>query len=515
MSKWRITLYLHLYHTRLFSIYFLENNLLVYIAYLVYIFSLYISHMTLLQLRKPNFLPYYAWQFILYGGPCVVVWLLYFLAFFPGMMSRDSLDQWQEVITFSFNDWHPAIVSFSYWLLTRIWFSPAIICLAQLLALASAVTYALTKLQQRGAPKWLLLFLTLCISFFPLNGFYVNTLFKDVPFGIAVFVLSIYAVEIFESKGAWLQSNRNIFCLALALTCVWLIRHNGLLTSLLTIACLFGFYFRYRNRVLLAALCCFGLVFVVKVPLYRAIHVQGKVYALEILLTHQIGAMLHDGAQLSASEKQVLEKVQPLSVWQKEYNPFTSDNLVFNEHFNYAYLAQPGAREAYIQTWFSLAKRYPNSLIKHQLKVSELVWRLDHQEGSYTYAAHPLIDTNNVGLTTKSLSPTLNQFIKQKYYSTLYKTLFRIILYRPAFYIYLIIISGLLTILLTRSRKYVVALAPIASIIVGVAFTIPVQHVRYLYPCFLVAPLLAANLLLHLSTYRRRTSSPLLATPLP
>lgn len=464
--------------------------------------------------RKPNFLPHYVWQFILYGGPCVVVWLLYFLAFFPGMMSRDSLDQWQEVITFSFNDWHPAIVSFSYWLLTRIWFSPAIICFAQIVALATAVAYALTKLQQRGAPKWLLLALTLFISFFPLNGFYINTLFKDTPFGIAVFVLSVYAMEIVESKGSWLQSKQNIICLALALACVWLIRHNGLFTSLITIACLFICYFRFRRRLFVAALCCFGLVYLIKGPLYSAIHVQGKVYALEIMLTHQIGGMLHDGAQPSSSEKQVLEKVLPLSVWKKEYNPFTSDNLVFNKYFNYTYLAQPGAREAYIKTWFSLAKQYPASLLKHQIKVSELVWRLDHQEGSYTYAAHPLIDANEVGLAINSISPALNKFITQKYYSTFYKTFFRIILYRPAFYIYLIIVSGLLTILITHNYQYALVLAPIASVIIGVALTIPVQHVRYLYPCFLVAPLLVGNLLLHLTNYRNtRSSSTIPATP--
>ncbi|WP_157530639.1 DUF6020 family protein [Hymenobacter norwichensis] len=418
------------------------------------------------------------------------------------MMSRDSLDQWQEVLTFNFNDWHPAIVSFSYWLLTRIWFSPAIICLAQIMALASAVAYGMTKLQQRGAPQWLLILLTLFICFLPLNGFYVNTLFKDVPFAIAVFILSIHAMEIFESGGRWLQSNRNIFCLALSLACVWLIRHNGLLTSLLAIAGLFIFYFPYRKRLAAAALCCFGLVYAVKGPLYSAIHVQGKVYALEILLTHQIGAILHDGAQLSDSEKQVLENVQPLAIWKKEYNPFTSDNLVFNKYFNYKYLAQPGAREKYIATWFSLAKRYPGSLLTHQANVSELVWRLDNQEGSYTYAVHPLIDPNEAGLTTQSISPLLKRIIMHIYYSTFYKPFFRIILYRPALYIYLILASGLVTLFLTRSRRYLIVLAPILSIIVGVALTIPVQHVRYLYPCFLVAPLLIGNLLLHFYRYR-------------
>lgn len=459
--------------------------------------------MPLFPIRKPGFLPVYIWQFIVYAGPCVLVWSLYFLAFFPGMMSRDSLDQWQEVLTFQFNDWHPAIVSLSYWLLTRLWFSPAVICLAQLLVLASAVAYGLTKLQQRGAPQWLLVLLTLFYCLLPLNGFYVNTLFKDVPFGIAVFVLSIHALQLVESGGKWLQSNRNLFSLVLSLACVWLIRHNGLLTSLLTIASLFVFFFPYRRRIAVAAVGCLGLVYAVKGPLYNAIGVQGKVYALEILLTHQIGAMLHDGAQLSASEKQVLEHVQPLAVWQKEYNPFTSDNLVFNEHFNYAYLAQPGARERYIETWFALAKRYPSSLLRHQVKVSELVWRLDHQEGSYTYAIHPLIDANEVGLTTQSISPLLHKIIMRGYYSTFYKTLFRVILYRPAFYIYLIILNGILTISITRNRNYLVVLAPIASIIVGVALTIPVQHVRYLYPCFLVAPLLVGSLLLHLSNYRR------------
>ena len=136
-------------------------------------------------------------------------------------------------MNFRFSDWHPAFNSFLYWLLTRIWFSPAIICLVQLVALASVFAYGMVKLERRGLPQWALLLLVAFFSLFPINGFYVNTIFKDVPFGIAMLLLFIYSIEIFESNGAWLKSNWNIFYLSLVLALVWLFRHNVCLPPLL------------------------------------------------------------------------------------------------------------------------------------------------------------------------------------------------------------------------------------------------------------------------------------------
>jgi hypothetical protein len=440
-----------------------------------------------------------------YAGPCLLVWGVYFLAFYPGMMSRDSLDQWREVQTFHFDDWHPAFDSFAYWVLTRIWFSPAIICMTQMLVLASVFAYGMVKLEKRGLPKWGLVGLTLLFSLFPINGFYVNTLFKDVPFAIAVLLLGLFTEEIVASRGAWLATARHAVALAVVLALVWLIRHNGLLTSLVTLGSLAIVYTQYRRQLALITLGCGALVFLVKGPLYSAIHVDGRPYALDILMAHQMSAVLHAGTQPTAQEKEVLEHVLPLAQWKEYYNPFQSDSLVFSKGFNYTYLGTEAGRRAYIATWASLVPRNLPALLVHQLDVSELAWRPDNQPGSYTYSIHPLIDANNQGLETKSVLPPIQTFLLRAYYFSHSVGVLRALVYRPALYIYLSLLCVGLSCWLLRDRSYLLVLVPLLTIVGGIMLTVPAQHVRYLYPCFLLAPFFAGYFVLHLT--RRDTQA--------
>ncbi|MFD1872018.1 DUF6020 family protein [Hymenobacter bucti] len=420
------------------------------------------------------------------------------------MMSRDSLDQWREVTTFKFDDWHPAFDSFAYWLLTRLWFSPAIICLFQMLVLASVFAYGMGQLEKRGLPKWALVSLTLFFSLFPLNGFYVNTLFKDVPFAIAVLLLALFTEEIVASRGAWLATARHAVGLAVVLALVWLIRHNGLLTSVVTLGSLAVVYARYRKQLALIALGCGALVLLVKGPLYSAIHVNGRPYALDILMAHQMSAVLHDGTQPTAPEKAVLEHVLPLPLWKAYYNPFQSDSLVFSKSFNYTYLGSEAGRRAYMATWASLVPRNLPALLAHQSHVSELAWRPDHQAGSYTYSIHPLLDANDQGLATKSVLPPIQTFLLRAYYFSHSVGLLRALIYRPALYTYLSLLCVGLSGWLLRDRTYLLVLVPLLSIVGGIVLTAPAQHVRYLYPCFLLAPFFAGYLVLHLTRRQAR-----------
>src|SRR5262249_58527353 len=66
-----------------------------------------------------------AWAWLGYGLPSIVVSTVFLLTFWPGLMSADSLDQWRQILTREFNDWHPAFHTLTHWLITRPWGSPA------------------------------------------------------------------------------------------------------------------------------------------------------------------------------------------------------------------------------------------------------------------------------------------------------------------------------------------------------------------------------------------------------
>ena len=461
------------------------------------------SAQNITDLNKSLLQSKYVRPILRYAIPCLLVWGLYFLSFYPGMMSRDSLDQWIEVVAFRFDDWHPAFSSWLYWLLTRLWVSPAVICLTQLLALSVVFAFGMVKLEKRGLPRWALYLITLFFSLFPLNGFLTNTLFKDVPFSIAVLLLFLLTTEIFESNGRWLAKPGNILGLAITLAFITLIRHNGVVTALSTLGGLGVFYVAYGRKLLLLTFCYLALVFLVKGPLYRRLNVQGHSYGLEILLSHQIAAVLHSGQQPTAAEAHVLNEVLPLALWKEKYQPYTSDPLVFDPQYNYNYLARPASRAALIGTWFRLVRSNLPALLEHQVSVSELVWRLDQSKFSYTYAAHPLIDPNPQGLATASVLPLLRNFLVRAYNYSHHRSWFRIVLYRPALYLYAIGLLALLSYWQVRQISYLLTVLPVASVATGLLFTIPCQHVRYLYPVFLLAPFFAGYCLLYWNRHKQ------------
>ena len=61
-----------------------------------------------------------------YALPCIAIWSVYLIAFYPGIMSMDSLNQWDQITNFAkadygFTDAHPVGHTLFLWLITSIW----------------------------------------------------------------------------------------------------------------------------------------------------------------------------------------------------------------------------------------------------------------------------------------------------------------------------------------------------------------------------------------------------------
>ncbi len=79
----------------------------------------------------------------LYVAPCLVIWSVSLLIFWPGLMSADSADQWGQMLSGRYIDAHPVAHTLLIWLVTRgVWPSLAAVALAQIGALA--LVFALT-----------------------------------------------------------------------------------------------------------------------------------------------------------------------------------------------------------------------------------------------------------------------------------------------------------------------------------------------------------------------------------
>ena len=141
-----------------------------------------------------------------YAAPCLVVWSVSLLAFWPGMMSSDSVDQWGQMLSGQYNDVHPAAHTLTIWLVTRVWLSPAAYALAQIGALAFTFALAMRELALAGVSRRVQMALTALFALSPVNNVMVITLWKDIPYAIALLGLFWMLLRVWRAGGGWLHS---------------------------------------------------------------------------------------------------------------------------------------------------------------------------------------------------------------------------------------------------------------------------------------------------------------------
>ena len=149
-------------------------------------------------------------KIIYYAVPSILVWLLYFTAFYPAGMTPDSLAQWDQAHTGQFNDWHPLIYTWFIMVLTFVWDSPAIVSLAQILIMAFIFGYAAYRFEALGVNKKVIWVVTVLFALSPINGIYSITIWKDVLYSAFLLFFSMVILNIVATKGKWLESYMNI-----------------------------------------------------------------------------------------------------------------------------------------------------------------------------------------------------------------------------------------------------------------------------------------------------------------
>jgi hypothetical protein len=254
-----------------------ELSLPIWIAYgVIGTFWLYVTLVFFVSCKfdnqKEQVTGRYAWLY--YALPSFVVFTLYLLAFWPASMSPDSLDQWKQLLRFSFKDWHPVFHTLILWAVTRVWLSPVMPALLQICMLAGACGWVLVRLRSLGVSPPMLLLIALFFALLPVNGLMAVTLWKDIPYSVAMMVLAVLLLELAVSSGVWLDSKKNACLLIVTTVCVSLFRHNGIFPAFGTLlVCILVFPRRWKQLlvVLLAAVSCHTIV---RGPVYHWLDVD-------------------------------------------------------------------------------------------------------------------------------------------------------------------------------------------------------------------------------------------------
>lgn len=197
----------------------------------------------------------------------VVVFSLWLIAFWPGIMSTDSLKIWRgaRLPEVYFND-HPFINALFYRYLIQFWDNTVVVPIAHILLISTLIASVFFYLFRQGIALFLLIPLYLfCILSVPV-GVYNTVLWKDVPFAMLIVLWGCILVLLYRQQrlGRLRISLQQWLVLFLLYMALGLTRHNGVIYFIVIPICFvtLGLVPFSKKKILVTAVSLSSLIFV-------------------------------------------------------------------------------------------------------------------------------------------------------------------------------------------------------------------------------------------------------------
>lgn len=252
----------------------------------------------------------------------LAVFMMYFIACYPGGYSDDSFNQYAQAISNEYNDWHPVLhtlLAFKLPLsLTGGWVGS--IVLLQSLCFVGVIGYT-AQVIRKYFPTWIAAVFTAFVLLSPLVMMTSMHPWKDVGFAICALLLSAYALQTVVTKGQWLSRPVNLVCFVVVAVVATIVRHNGIL---FTAPLILGVALYLSTKRALALCLSVMLLFAaVKGPVYGLLDVEQpdkrQVETLGLPMA-VIGAVAMESPELLDEETRTfVERLDPEDTWRENY----------------------------------------------------------------------------------------------------------------------------------------------------------------------------------------------------
>ena len=462
-----------------------------------------------LELNAPQLVKRKKGAWLLYSLPMIIIWVFFLLIFFPGITNEDLIVQWQQVASNQYTDHHPLLYTLLIGLVSRVYNSPASVVITQILMVSLALAWGFAELERMGVSRKFLWGMAALSAILPVNILTTVTLRKDVPYSVALLVLSVIFLKLINTRGAWLKIPWNWLGLGLILGVVSLTRINGLPVAFGAIVLILILYRQTWWRMAMSAGVFVLMLAIMYGPVYSLLKVKHEPEFGTILFLHHIAAHLQAGMSLSPEQEDFLVKLAPLDGW--NYNCCQANPTMVAvfpgvqhvQNYDLPLLKQDIRKPTRIA--LDLFLKDPLVDLRHMVCASQQVWSLNStcpdriaitllSLNAVNYPENSFyMQQNELGFVAESKFPGLIQFANP-YLQIFSKGLFHKINYTTAIYLYLAIYCTAL--LAYRKKDWFVMVFLVPTLIQSMTlFLINVsQTYRYQYGVVLVG-LLSIGLL--------------------
>ncbi len=409
---------------------------------------------------------------------------IWWLGWFPGFMSSDSIDQLGQVDRFEFFNFHPIVHTFSMWVATRVWDHPGAVTLLQVLLLAGLLGFVARRLTQVGVPWWLTVAAAWVTASLPMVGATTITVWKDIPYSLAMLWAFAELVALARDRNQFWASWWGPLRLGAALGFMWALRANGKVTVLIiAVALAVGFWRRWRPLLAMGgAVVAVGIV--LPAVLLAALSVSpGTIEPAEVFLPDVAAVVANDPGWFDEVDTARLEAIAPIDVWQGQYECSDSTPLVFHPQFNHS----PPRDDPW--TYRSLVVRtaatHVPTVVGHRWCAASFLFVPFPRDGSYLHRPPFEIPPNTLGFARDPISDRAYSFTLAQY-QWIEKPGVEWFTWRPA----LVILAGIATYIAVavrrRLRPLLWAGGLIGAQLLNVAAMTPAHEFRYAFGLYLL-----------------------------
>jgi hypothetical protein len=263
-------------------------------------------------------------------------------------------------------------------------------------------------------------------------------------------------------------------------------------------------YKKYRKQFAYSTLITAAIILFILGPMYTMFKVNRAVkFTYGIAFIHPVNAYVNsqtDLVYLSDQEKQYLDNIYPLkNEWL--YSCYDATVFYYQGVNFFPVINNP---QRIVSIFAKLTLRDPKIMLHHFACLSTFVWQPKQPKNvyletilmdNYDLDQNPGWEIYKNKVSQKSLLPQVRGAIKHIVSSEWNRDVFKL-LWRPAVYMYLFLLSLAFLGFRTQHKKWLLLSVPLLAQSIGIMLTAQVQALRYQYPVYLIAMLFTIPLLM-------------------
>ncbi len=311
---------------------------------------------------------------------CQAIYLFWWAAFYPGLMSFDSVTYLIHVTTGPWVDNHSVIYDSLVWLSLHATGGLGALTLAQTVAMAATLAYTVASLRRLGASGRWTAVAAVVVAALPSTGTFIVFVWKDVPFSICASLLAATSARLAAASRApgWRQDPRTgrlIMVAGLELLGLGLFRLNGFIMVALAGIVLALLLRGLRRWIAVTTGVALGLTFLLNLVVYPAAGIQRTPAWLTYANSYaDLAVAYRDQPTIfTAADKRLLAQVAPLTEWRSSGNCYDSDWTTNLPAFKTR--AQPVSGQL-VALWLRILRRSPSLILGARICRGSIAWSI-------------------------------------------------------------------------------------------------------------------------------------------